>query len=352
VVAVPLSPAERRRNMLRAAPGPLPARAAAAFRPSLANAVRAEARSGAYDIAHVDGLPASALGHALSGMPAVLDAAWCASQALARRSRDGWRAGALAALDLGRTRRHEGAYLGSYDRVFCASAEDAWALGLIGGTAPGEQAIHAIPTPVEDGREAALLSLRDQDCLLLCAGPDGRADRSFARVAREVMPTIWRQRADIRLLVAGAPRAGLARPDDPRITNVDADDWRAMTQTTIALAAGAGEAADHALAVMGQGTPLVAEPAIARATRAAPGRDLLQAEGPASCARAVLALLEDPRYRGQVGRSGRAYTQRHHSLAAAAYELEQVYQAACGAEHADWRLTMGLGRLYSHELGG
>jgi glycosyltransferase involved in cell wall biosynthesis len=69
-------------------------------------------------------------------------------------------------------------------------------------------------------------------------------------------------------------------------------------------------------------------------------------------ARAVLELLEDPRYRGQLGRAGRAYVERHHSLKAAAYELEQIYAAARGAEHADWRLDMGLGRMLSRELGG
>jgi glycosyltransferase involved in cell wall biosynthesis len=326
-------------------------RAAGAFSRALANAVRAEARSGAYDVAHVDGVSASALGHALIGLPAVLDAAGSASLALARGSRAGWRVGALVALDLGRTRRHEGAYVESYDRVFCASAEDAWALGLLSGGAD-EQAIHVIPTPIDAGREAGLLSLRDQGALLLCAGADGRADESFALVAREVMPAIWRQHADIRLLVAGALPERLARAADPRILRVGTDDTRAVMQATLALASGSGESADHALLAMSLGAPLVAGPATARALQAAPGRDLVLADGPTAMARAILELLDDPRYRGQLGRAGRAYVERHHSLNVAAYELEQIYAAARGAEHADWRLDMGLSRLLSREVGG
>ncbi len=122
------------------------------------------------------------------------------------------------------------------------------------------------------------------------------------------MPRIWSQRADIKLLVAGPLPARMARggPADPRIVSVSADDRRAIARATIAIAPGDGLSADEALLAMGAGTPLVASPPIARALQAAPGDELLLAAGAAELARAVLELLDDPRYGGQIGRSGRA----------------------------------------------
>ncbi len=352
VLAVPQSAAERRRNMLRALPGPLPLRAAAAYGGRLLEAVADEARSGAYDVAHVDGMAASALGYALAGLPAVLDAASCASLTMARRAGDSWRRGAQAALALARTRRHEAAYLGSYERVIAASADDAWALGTLsaspGGPAP---TAYVIPTPVESGPAGGILTLREQGTLLLCADPATRAEVVEMMVAA-VMPLIWRQRADIRLLIPGPIPAGVDRgATGQRVLSVSAGDTRALTRATIALAPGDALAADAALQALGAGTPLIASGLIGRRLQAADGRDLLLADGPADLARATLALLDDPRYRGQVGRAGRAYVERSRRPGAIAEELERVYAAARGADVAGWSLDVGLGGLLNRELG-
>jgi glycosyltransferase involved in cell wall biosynthesis len=354
VVAVPQGAAERRQNILRALPGPLPLRAAAPCGAGLIEAVYREARSGGYDVAHVDGIAASALGYALIGIPTVLDAASCVSLALTRRSRDGWRVGARVAPELARTRRHEATYLGSYERVVAASAEDAWALRMLGQRSGAQPpAVHIVPTPVETDDAAGLLTFREQGTLLLCAGPEGRA-ATLQRVASEVMPRIWSQRADIRLLIVGPTPARLARGGaaDPRILSVSAQDQRAIARATLALAPGDAQAADAALQVMGMGTPLIASRMIGRILQAADGRDLLLADSAEELARAALELLDDPRYRGQIGRAGRTHIERHHSPAVVADELERVYAAACGAAIADWGLDVGLGRLLNREVGG
>jgi glycosyltransferase involved in cell wall biosynthesis len=355
VIAVRQGPAARRQNMLRALPGPLPLQAAAAFGPQLLEAVGTEARSGAYDVAHVDGLAASALGHALIGLPAVLDAAGCASLALTYRARAGWRDSAQAALMLGRVRHHEASYLSSYERVFAASADDAWALRLLSGPdqAPTPHPIHIVPTPIRADLAASTPTLREQGTLILYAEPDGRTD-IIQEVLSEAMPLIWAQRAEIKLLVVGPIPARLSQriATEPRILSVSADDLRAPARATIALAPGGSLAANDALQAMAIGTPLVASPQVGRSLGAIAGRDLLLAEGPGELARAVLDLLDDPRYRGQIGRAGRAYTERTHSPAVAIHELEQIYAAACGEAIADWNLDMGLTYLLNREVGG
>ncbi|MEI7771946.1 MAG: glycosyltransferase family 4 protein [Chloroflexales bacterium] len=353
VVAVRQGPAERRQNMLRALLGPMPLQAAAAASPQLLEAVGAAARSGAYDVAHVDGIAASALGHALAGLPAVLDAGGCASRALAQRARAGWRHGALAAIELGRTRRYEAAYLDRYKRVFAASADDAWALRLLGGPAHAPQTIHVVPTPIIIDHAVGPPTLREQGDLLVCAEADGYA-AAVEELLSAAMPIIWGQRAEIRLLLAGPPPARLAQHSaaDPRILSVSADDLRASARATIALAPGGGTtAANHALQAMARGAPLVASPQIGRALRAVAGRDLLVADGPVELARAVLDLLDDPRYRGQIGRAGRDYAERTHSPEVVTNELAQIYAAACGAAIAGWRLDVGLSSLLSPTLG-
>ncbi|MBX0326652.1 glycosyltransferase [Oscillochloris sp. ZM17-4] len=354
VVAVPQSAAERRWNALRAAPGPLPARAAAAFGPRLLEAARDEARGGDYDIAHVDGMAASALGCALIGVPAIIDAATCESLALTRRSRDSWRRAWQIAPELARTRRHEAAYIQSYDRIIAASAEDAWALGALSASPAALRAnIHVVPTAISGRNSPGLLTLREQGTLLLCATPEGR-EAAIRQVADTVMPLIWSQRADIKLLVVGPLPADTSRGvrADPRILSVSADDWRAAARATIALAPGDASSADEALQTMGAGTPLIASRAIGRALRADGGRDLLLADGPRELAQAALDLLDDPRYRGQIGRAGRAYVERQHGPAAAADALERIYAAARGASIADWSLGVGLGLLNDREVGG
>lgn len=349
VLAIAQGRAGQHRQLLHVLTQPL-----TAYPPALLAAVRREAASGAYDIAHIAGMAVSGLGPALVGMPAVLDAASCASLTLIRRSREGWRQGMRAAFGLVRTRYHEASYLESYERVIASSHDDAWALGMLarhyGASAPG---IHMIPSPIiPDEQASSILTLREQDALFLCSDQASR-DRAILRLVESVMPQIWRQRADVRLLVAGPLPASLRRGSraDPRILSVGRDHAQAISRSTIALAPGATESADSALQALSCGTPLIASRSIGRALAASDGRNILLADEPAEQARAVLALLDDPRYRGQIGRAGRAHAEQQHAPDQITSELEQVYAAARGISIADWNLTMGLSQLHSREVG-
>lgn len=351
IVAIPQYAVEQRWHTLRTLFGPLPM--AAASKPRLFQAVYAEARSKTYDIAHVDGITVSTLSQALNGIPVVLDVAGCSSLVLSRKTRASWQQGARTAHELARVRYHEADYLANYDRVITASADDAWALRLLNHATikPAPHAIHAVPTPVMSSPDSGLLTLRAQDTLLLCAGPAGQS-ASTMEVIAQVMPQIWQQRADIRLQVLGPlPAQFRNRANNPRIQRVSAEDLQAVARATIALAPGDSQSADQALQAMGMGTPLITSRLLGRALQAVDGRDLLLAEGPDALAKAILELLDDPRYRGHLGRAGRMYVQQQHDPEAAARNLEQIYAAARGGAIANWSLDMGMGQLLQRELG-
>jgi hypothetical protein len=82
---------------------------------------------------------------------------------------------------------------------------------------------------------------------------------------------------------------------------------------------------------MACGTSVVASPQAISALAIQPGRDLVVAEGVEGFARAVLALLDDPARRAELGQAGRAYVEAHHAWDAVAAQLVGIYQAAIGS---------------------
>jgi hypothetical protein len=85
------------------------------------------------------------------------------------------------------------------------------------------------------------------------------------------------------------------------------------------------------LEAMACGTSVVASPQAISALAIQPGRDLVVAEGVEGFARAVLALLDDPARRAELGQAGRAYVEAHHAWDAVAAQLVGIYQAAIGS---------------------
>ncbi|NTV63208.1 MAG: glycosyltransferase family 4 protein, partial [Oscillochloris sp.] len=289
VLAVAQGQNEQRRSMVRALTSRLPLAVASVCNPRLLASIRDEVASGDYAVAHISGLAASGLGQALGDMPTVLDAGTCASLTLNRRSREGWQQSIRAALGIVRTRRHEGEYGATYRRIIASSPDDAWALAMLAGHygthSPG---IHVVPTPIApDAQVSSILTLREQESLLLCSDKASRAQATL-RLAESVMPQIWRQRADVKLLVAGPLPAPLRRSSaEPRIISIGSNNPQAVGRATIALAPDGSESADSALHALSCGTPLIASHMIGRALAGGDGRTMLLADEPTKQARAV-----------------------------------------------------------------
>jgi glycosyltransferase involved in cell wall biosynthesis len=103
-----------------------------------------------------------------------------------------------------------------------------------------------------------------------------------------------------------------------------------------------GAPAQTPLEAMATGAPVVGAPALAAEIGATPGHELVVGEGPAAWAGAMLGLLDDPPYRGRVGRAGRRLVELRHSPQAVAVALGNVHHAAIGEGLAAWRLEVGL----------
>lgn len=317
----------------------------------LAAAARAEAANGAYDLAHVDGPAAGLLGDR-PGLPCVLDLATCGSL---RRARAVGFLGPIARLThlvtLPARRRAEAALVARFSRVIVATNEDAAALRRLGKGGDERSNIHVVPSTIDTERFAPPTSLRDPATLLLDLRELSRAEaRAALGAVSSTMPLIWAQRADIRLTVLGPLPLGAAGPlsGDPRVvfTGPVHDPRGHLGSATLALAPfGPAASAPHAaLEALATGTALVAGTALARDLAAAPGLELATADTPRQIAATALALLDNPPYRGQLGRAGRRLVERHHSWERAVASLEEVYGAATGAPLAEWRLEVGMDR--------
>ncbi len=340
--------------VLRVGATGLPLAAAAGLNPQLIALVQAAARANPHAVAHLAGLAAAPLGVALRRLPAVLDLGHCASmihlRTLMGTAKLHQRVHAL--FDLGRTRRYEAQLGRQFERLIAATSSDAWALRTLArelGAEPqapirvladGVDLKHFAPQPVH----------REPNRLVLSGIPLATADPAIDFIGSEVMPRVWRARADVHLTLVGVPVTPSVRTltRDPRVTLLptNADRQPALAQATLACippfpTPGLPTSALEALAM---GTPVVAIVQAAQDTQLSDGHDLVLAADATAYATAVLALLDDPSYRGRLGRAGRRYVEQNHNWNDAAAEAEQIYAAAMGAEIADWRLDMGLHR--------
>lgn len=317
-------------------------------------AVQAELATTAFDLAHIDGAAA----HLVTGplpLPAVIDLGGCAVMRRERAARAGGllTRAALVAQAV-RARRCYAAARAHQARAIVATEDDAWALGALGDHA----GVYVVPGVVDLERFAPPVALREQATVLLDLRGLGRAEATAAlRSARDVMARVWAQRAEARLTVLGrAPFGAAGRlASDGRVmfSGATADPRGHLARATLVLAPVAPYAAPaHApLEAMATGAAVVGTPALAADLGAAPGHDLAAADGPAGWAEAILALLDDPRYRGRLGRAGRRLVELRHSPRVVLPALEGVYAAACGSAIAEWRLAVGLGRLRYDEEG-
>jgi glycosyltransferase involved in cell wall biosynthesis len=354
VYSVPVQPADARRSMLRVAATPFPFAAAAGFNPNLITAVQAAARAYPQAVAHFVGIATAPLGCAVRRLPAVLDLDHCASVLHLHtvRNEASLRRRAPALAELSRIRRYEAQVGRQFERLIVASQPDAWALRILAAefAAKPQAPIHVLPDGVDLEYFTPQPMLREPQTVILNSVPAAYADAAARFLGAEVLPLVWRVRADVRLQLAALPLTPAVRAlaDDPRVSLLtgNADLRPALARATIACAPplplpGVPTGVLQALAMS---TPVVAGTHVAPGSALNDGHELLLAADAQGYAAAILALLDDPGYRGRLARAGRNYVERQHSWNDVAAAAEQIYAAAMGAEIADWRLDMGLHR--------
>jgi glycosyltransferase involved in cell wall biosynthesis len=312
-------------------------------------AIRQAMRGTHFDVAHFAGIANASLAYTVGALPAVLDLAYSrsylavqqlAQQPITKRTQ--------AALTLARWRRSEAALATQFERVVVAGQREAWVLRLLAesqGLTLHAQVVPAgvtVPPP-------ALPVVRQSATLFFSGNPQETCDRAALQILlNQIMPLVWREHAEVQLIVASDVDWPQQSDSDPRVQWLAGRTERlaAQQQATLAIAPHALSAGlpYGLLDAMIAGLPLLARSAAVAHLNLHDGEHVVLADTPARLARSILALLDDPRWRGQIGRAGREYATLYHSWDLVAADFEQVYAAAAGASIADWRLELGMHR--------
>jgi glycosyltransferase involved in cell wall biosynthesis len=153
-------------------------------------------------------------------------------------------------------------------------------------------------------------------------------------LVHEIMPHVWQQRPEAKLLVVGKDPAReiQALAENPNIVVTGTVDTLPpyLQKATVAVAPityGAG-IQNKILEAMGCGTPVVTTSNAVSALCIEPERDLLVADSPESYAKAILSILESTQQQEALGRNGRRYVEQYHHWPNVAARLETIYAEA------------------------
>jgi glycosyltransferase involved in cell wall biosynthesis len=343
-------------NSLGAVFSPEPVQSAYCWQPALARQLERHLQSSngrpPVDLVHVEHLRGaryalhaqSALG-AASSVPLVWDSVdsishlfrQAAGRSASRVSR--W----VTRLELPRTEQYEGWLTWQFDTVLTTSATDRAALvALAASHGQGTPPVEVVPNGVDlEAFRPDPAVAREPATLVLSGKMSYHANVTMAvYLVREVMPLVWAERPDARVLIVGKdPTADVqALAADPRVvvTGTVPDLAPYLQRATAAIAPvayGAG-IQNKILEAMACGAPVVTMPQAAAALQAMPERDLLLGRDAAELAAAVLGLLNDAGRGKAIGRAGRAYVEAHHDWDAAATRVELIYTSLLAERQA------------------
>jgi glycosyltransferase involved in cell wall biosynthesis len=355
-------------NCLRTLPTGLPLQATYCWQPALTAAVRWALRTSRFDVVHVEHLRGALYGLKAARWLAtqqhsgrsgsafgarrtatVWDSVDCISHLFtqAARGSHGLKGQLISRLELERTRRYEAWLIGQFDRVLVTSEVDRHALlNLSAPSAPINVLSNGVDldyfTPTDEPRETATLVITGKMSYHANV-------TAVLHLVRQIMPRVWARRPDVKVWIVGkdpSPEIRALVRHDRRpwatsvpssagsdrvvVTGTVADIRPYLRRATVAMAAipyGAG-IQNKVLEAMACGTPVVASRQAISALAVQPGRDVLMTENAEISADAVLALLDAPERRQQLGRAGRAYVETHHAWNAIADQLAAIYDTA------------------------
>ncbi len=370
VIAAPLTKPQIALNLLRALITSKPLQAEYCWQPNLKSQISTPQKNGGqalksqFDVIHVEHLRGARYGLALksqiqnqkSKIPIVWDSVDCISYLFEQASRQSQSTVGkiVTGLELGRTRRHEGWLVGQFDHVLVTSETDKAALEKISNLNPPKErgagsqisnpqsTIHnpqskitVLPNGVDLEYFAPDHTTRQPDTLVFSGKMSYHANVTAALyLANEVMPLVWAQRPDARLIIAGSQPPPtvkqLAEKYRPRveITGFLPDLRVPLRKASVAVAPlryGAG-IQNKVLEAMACGTPVVASALAIKALQTRPGQDCLVADSPQASAEAILTLLSDDGLRQRLGAAGRRYVEAYHDWNKIAAQLESIYQ--------------------------
>lgn len=366
VVPIALSRWRSLANCLAALPTRTPLQASYSWTPNLIAAARDllvdPPDGGTYDVIHAEHLRGARYGLALREFrrngeaerairtPVVWDSVDCISH-LFRQSAAHNRQGLsrwITRFELGRTSTYEAWLIRQFDRVLVTSEVDKAALESLTNGRSTAAPISVLPNGVDltyftppEGPTA------EREHLVITGKMSYHANVNMClHTVQEIMPRIWAQRPDVRLVIVGKDPTREIRSlgDHPNVevTGTVPDIRPYLRRAAIALAPityGAG-IQNKVLEAMACATPVLCSPRAVAAVDARPGTDLLVAGDAEGFARETLDLLADDHKRERIGQAGRTYVEAHHSWKEIGTRLAAIYST----------LT-GVGRTQDHVIG-
>ena len=303
-----------------------------------------------YDLIHIEFLRAALFGLTVQGLPRVYDSVDCISRLLESTATLAGSpiARCAARIDLNATRRFEGRLIGEFEHTLATSDADRQALATLveqswqrlGGATrqqpqtPAAPAITVVPTGVDLQYFQPRHSVREAGTLVFVGRMSYHANvTAVLQFVHSVMPRIWAQRPDTRLLIVGSnPNRSvrrLARQYGPRVvvTGAVPDTRPFLARATVSVnpLVYAVGVQSKILEAMAMGTPVVVTPPASGSMRVQHGRHLLIAEDAVQFAQHVLHLFDDTALRVHLAENGRRYVEDHHDQRTVGVQLEDIY---------------------------
>jgi sugar transferase (PEP-CTERM/EpsH1 system associated) len=338
VKTVPLPRWRTLRNAVQVLPGRTPLQAAYSRSPQMEALIEQVMNQQAFDVVHVEHLRGAELVNGVSdGAPVVFDSVDSISLLFEKVLQSGpsLRSRLLAQLDLARTEWYEGRLTTRFAHVLVTSPQDRHALIELAANPQAAEKITVLPNGVDLEYFSPLTAPRKPDTIVFSGKMSYHANVAAATdLVTQVMPLIWQERPDTRLIIAGKdPTPALLKyGQDSRIEITGTvPDLRpyigSATITVLPLRYGVG-IQNKVLEAMAMATPVITTAATLKALQVTPGVDVLAADTPAEMARLALELFAEPQRQQALGEAGRRYVETYHNWTTVTTTLSEIYRRA------------------------
>ena len=334
-------------NCLLALPTSQPLQAVYSWDASLAEDLYSTANQGngasPYDIVHVEHLRGARYGldfisrsaERSSRLPVVWDSVDSISllfrQAMVQ-SKSLFNRG-LTRFELGRTEGYEGWLVDQFDSVLVTSKHDKKALLDLSKDNGAVQQINVLPNGVDLEYFTPDAAGERQDQMVVLSGKMSYHANVTMVVdfIESIMPHVWEQQPQVKVWVVGKdppPKLKAYTENENIYVTGTVDDirpyLRKATLSASPIPYGAG-IQNKVLEAMACATPVVATQQAVSALDVQVDKEIMVAENPVEFADKMIALLESPELRVEVGNAGRKYVERNHDWAVIAAQLAEVY---------------------------
>ena len=242
----------------------------------------------------------------------------------------------LTRFELSRTERYESWLLDQFDQVLVTSQNDKNAFLSLSEQDGKESGVEVLPNGVDLGyfTPDEGIDRKNRDIVLSGKMSYHANVTMVVGFVQDIMPHVWEKHADVQVWIVGKdpPQSLQVLVENPNIhVTGTVDDIRPYLQmatlSVSPISYGAG-IQNKVLEAMACATPVIATPQAVSALNVEPGQEILVAEDAISFAEKVIALLEEPERREEIGKAGRKFVEQNHDWAVVAARLADVYSQA------------------------